>query len=1561
MSRRLLSVLVIALVLGMGTLAHAEWLGINSNNQSEPQIDVTQLGTDLTQVEITMSGLDVTEVNVAGESYSQIRIPGHWFTLDQGAPEVPFLTSSLIIPDAGTPVVRVIESVWRDIAADPLIPSKGNLLRTEDPRQIAYEFGPAYTQGGLYPAEEAVLADPYILRDYRGVSLRIHPVRWDADRGVLMALESMTLTVETRGTGGVNEKKMHHAGGIDPQFASLYSLGFDNYDSASKYNMLSDQGRMLIVCNDAFMSLMVPFIEWKQQIGMDVEMISTGSVGGTTAGIQAHIDMRYAEPEGLTYVILVGDQAQVPSYSGTNEGADDDTRYANQEGGDLYPDLFISRISGQVPEDIQSQVNKFIRYERDPDAGGTWYSKGTGLASSEGSPADYERAEWLRADMLGYNYTFVDEIYQPSGTSAMIAAAVNEGRSLVNYIGHGSGTSWSNPPFTSTDANNLTNGYMNPWVLDVSCSNGDFSMSECFAEAWMRSGTAANPNGAVAMYSASTSTPWVPPCVMQAEAVDLMVADQANIIGSLYYHGIMKVMDVYPGDTQLVEQYNIFGDCSLMIRNTTPVAMDVVHGGTVYIGAPVFPVDTGVAGATVSLFSNGVLHGTGVTDGAGHVDLALSTPVTEAGLVTLTVDGYNLLTHQEELPAAVAVGVAISPASIPVGVTTSVTVTLTDPDRNIANVGITVGGYGFSMDAVYTDVTGVAVFDVTPAYGETLMVIGREDGTTFDMFAEPLVVTGAAALGNVVLAVDTAEVGLTDALAVGFTGSITYTSTTKGLSMVAVGSGVDASASSAAAMVSVDVVPNAEGLVVAALMAPGYEVQVDDVPVITAMGSLSGQATEADNPSFNLFEVAIRIFASGDDPAGTPLVSMTTGVDGTYATIEDLPAGSYDLYAAKFGYISLMENTFLMHGANVFDMAMGLAPAGVLTGTVVSAEDGSPINANIQIFRTDTGLMVNNVFSDAGTGVYTSAALTYFDYEVKVLASHFIPQTMVITIAQESTIKNFILEPTVGNVLVIDDVAAREEIIYHGPKFDKNGHIISDSYSDRTDRSAIDILTDLTAMGYSVNYATTAAYDYADWANNDLVIVASGNSTSTLTTQLKLDMISFVNGGGHILVEGGEVGYDHQSDAVFIATVLHIADFISDSVGDVTVADAAHYVMSFPNTITGPIALTYGGYGDSDAVSLAADADLAGSWSGSVGNGSVVCFDPNPAPEGGQTVFFSFNYSALAAPARADLLQNAVIYLMTEELGTSSIAGSVDLDGTSDDSGVSVVLTPGGQSVITGADGSFLLEGVFAGNSTLTVSKDGWSTVAVDLTLAEGENLTGVNLILTPVTYSDFCDSPGVSIPDNNTAGVSTFINVDVEAVVSSVEVQVDITHTYIGDLLVELVSPAGTRVTLHSRSGGSADNIYTWYPAETTPAGSLDTIIGEGMMGPWELFVSDNAGADLGTINAWCLKIFHGEDTSPAGDAPQALALNGNYPNPFNPMTKISFSLPQAQDVELAVYDVRGVRVATLLREAMSEGTHDVTWYGRDDAGRTVSSGTYFYQLTVGSDKLTGKMLLMK
>ncbi len=89
---------------------------------------------------------------------------------------------------------------------------------------------------------------------------------------------------------------------------------------------------------------------------------------------------------------------------------------------------------------------------------------------------------------------------------------------------------------------------------------------------------------------------------------------------------------------------------------------------------------------------------------------------------------------------------------------------------------------------------------------------------------------------------------------------------------------------------------------------------------------------------------------------------------------------------------------------------------------------------------------------------------------------------------------------------------------------------------------------------------------------------------------------------------------------------------------------------------------------------------------------------------------------------------------------------------------------------------------------------------------------------------------------------------------------------------------------------------------------------------------------------------------------------LLSNHPNPFNPTTTISFSIPEEGKIELLVYNIKGQKVKTLLNDDLNEGNHSVVWYGVDESGNSVSSGVYFYNLIVnGKSKAIKKCLMMK
>ena len=93
----------------------------------------------------------------------------------------------------------------------------------------------------------------------------------------------------------------------------------------------------------------------------------------------------------------------------------------------------------------------------------------------------------------------------------------------------------------------------------------------------------------------------------------------------------------------------------------------------------------------------------------------------------------------------------------------------------------------------------------------------------------------------------------------------------------------------------------------------------------------------------------------------------------------------------------------------------------------------------------------------------------------------------------------------------------------------------------------------------------------------------------------------------------------------------------------------------------------------------------------------------------------------------------------------------------------------------------------------------------------------------------------------------------------------------------------------------------------------------------------------------------------------PDAFALEQNYPNPFNSSTTLRFSLPAPAHVELAVYNLSGQRLATLVEREQATGTHQVRWDGTDDAGRAVATGIYVYRMRAGEAQRTRKLLLLR
>jgi hypothetical protein len=704
-----LALLVGSLLLAV-TPCLGEWIAVGEGTE-ELAVRVLESNDERIVLEYEIGGFDRTAVDIGGVAYDVISLGGESSILERGFPELPHVCRSVVIPDEGHMEVSVLSAGFEDVPGLRVVPSKGVLDRTVDPASIPYEFGAIYGRNEWYPSEVAWGREPYILRDFRGLCLVVQPLQYNAASGVLRVYTHVVVEVRRTGPGGVNELTLHHRDQMTDEFHQIYERQFLNFEPM-RYVPVGEIGEMLIITYDAFYNAMLPLVQWKNQMGVKTTMVNVSTIGNNSTSIKNYILNKY-NTTNLAFVLLVGDAAEV-AYPTASGGASDPS-YSLLAGGDNYPDILVGRFSASTVAHVQTQVERTITYERDPMAGATWYHKGTGIASNQGPGDDGEydnqHVDNIRADLLAFTYTEVDRIYDPTATASQVTNALNNGRSIINYCGHGSTTSWGTTGFSVSHINALVNNNMLPFIFDVACVNGNFTYSVCFAEAWMRATNGGVPTGAIGIYASSINQSWNSPMCAQDEMVDLLVAGQKRTFSGLAYNGSCRMMDEYGTDgVNMFKTWHVFGDPSVRVRTNTPAVLTVVHDSDIDEGATSFEVSVpGLYRALCALSYDGTYLGSAQTNASGSATIPIEGTLPADDEITLTVTFFNRTPYI----ASVHVGAGIDPDLSTVSVNDdlmlrpdglgdsvlTVTVTVRDGDGNPV-AGVPAGDVVVMLDGV---------------------------------------------------------------------------------------------------------------------------------------------------------------------------------------------------------------------------------------------------------------------------------------------------------------------------------------------------------------------------------------------------------------------------------------------------------------------------------------------------------------------------------------------------------------------------------------------------------------------------------------------------------------------------------------------------------------------------------------------------------------------------------------------------------------------------------------------------------------------------------------------
>ncbi|MDX9907109.1 MAG: C25 family peptidase propeptide domain-containing protein, partial [Bacteroidales bacterium] len=158
----------------------AEWTAIRSNNPAPGQKILISSGIDQSVITFKTDGFYSTTVNTPQGPAFVISLDEATPLLLQGAPDLPKLTASVIIPDLAEMQIEVLSAQYQDFENIFVAPGKGNLTRDIDPSTVPYNFGPEYSTNAFFPGNLAGTREPYIIRDYRGQTVIAYPFQYNA-------------------------------------------------------------------------------------------------------------------------------------------------------------------------------------------------------------------------------------------------------------------------------------------------------------------------------------------------------------------------------------------------------------------------------------------------------------------------------------------------------------------------------------------------------------------------------------------------------------------------------------------------------------------------------------------------------------------------------------------------------------------------------------------------------------------------------------------------------------------------------------------------------------------------------------------------------------------------------------------------------------------------------------------------------------------------------------------------------------------------------------------------------------------------------------------------------------------------------------------------------------------------------------------------------------------------------------------------------------------------------------------------------------------------------------
>ncbi|MEI7501012.1 MAG: C25 family cysteine peptidase [Bacteroidota bacterium] len=639
----------------------------------------------------SISQFSTEDVQTKAGTFSTLTAEGYGFSEIIGNPNLPVLKKLIEVPLDAKFDIHILDQSFKEYDLKdfniryPLMPTQAPIFKNiKDPGQVKFAYNATpYLTNEFYKNQLVTVTPVGLMRGVAIARLEISPVEYNPVTKKIRVYENLEIEIVYSGVNIGQTLEMKNKN-YSPFFEGTYHT-LANYKPVSPDALITASPvTYVIVSHIMFHDALQPFIQWKTKKGFKVIEAYTNDplVGNTTTSIKNYLHGLYDNPPAgynpPSFLLIVGDVAQVPTFNGTAGSHVTDLYYCEYSG-DKIPEVFYGRFSASTIAQLQPQIDKTLEYEQYLMPDPSFLGKDVMIAGVDPTYAptygngqiNYGTNYYFNAahGLLSHTY-----LYPQSGSSsALIIQNVSNGAAYVNYTAHGSPDGWADPEFSIADIASLQNAHKYPLMVGNCCLTSKFEIN-CFGEELLR---AAN-KGAIGYIGASNNSTWdedywwgcgfktvvLNPTYNAAHlgAYDVTFHDQGQpntawyvTQGQMVVGGNMAVEESNSTmKTYYWEIYCLMGDPSLSVYFSVPQPVTANYSSALLVGMSTFTVNT-EENAYVALSMNGVLLDAGIADATGVVNLSF-TPISAPGLADIVITNQNRQPHIAQITVAPAEG-----------------------------------------------------------------------------------------------------------------------------------------------------------------------------------------------------------------------------------------------------------------------------------------------------------------------------------------------------------------------------------------------------------------------------------------------------------------------------------------------------------------------------------------------------------------------------------------------------------------------------------------------------------------------------------------------------------------------------------------------------------------------------------------------------------------------------------------------------------------------------------------------------------------------------------------